>query len=56
MPFIRGPYLPEQSIIDIPGSRSFFPFTAQPISDSLADKTEEKLMQLLPENVKGFFR
>jgi hypothetical protein len=56
MPFIRGSHLPEQPIIDIPGPRPLFPFTAQPISDSLADKTEEELMQLLPEDVRGFLR
>jgi len=56
MPFIRGPHLPEQPMVDIPGSRFSFPSTAQPISDSLANKTEEELMQLLPEDVRGFLR
>jgi hypothetical protein len=56
MLFIRGSHLLEQSMIDIPGSRSFSSSITQPISDSLADKTEEELMQLLPEDVRGFFR
>jgi len=56
MPFIRGPHLPEQPMIDIPGPRPSSPSITQPISDSLADKTDEELMQLLPEDVRGFFR
>jgi len=56
MPFIRGSHLPEQPMVDIPGPRPSSPFTAQPISDSLADETDEELMQLLPEDVRGFFR
>jgi hypothetical protein len=56
MPFIRGSHLPEQPMVDIPGPRSSSPSTAQPISDSLADETDEELMQLLPEDVRGFFR
>jgi hypothetical protein len=56
MPFIRGSHLPEQPMIDIPGSRSFSPFITQPISDSLVDKTEEELMQLLSEDVRDFLR
>jgi hypothetical protein len=43
-------------MVDIPGSRSPSLSTTQPISDSLANKTEEELMQLLPEDVKAFFR
>jgi hypothetical protein len=54
IPFIRGPHLPKQPMINIPESPS--PSTAQPISDSLADKTNNELMQLLPEDVRGFFR
>jgi predicted AAA+ superfamily ATPase len=56
MSFIRGSHLPEQPMIDISGPRSPSPFTAQPISDSLADKMEEELMQLLPEDVRDFLR
>jgi len=56
MPFIRGSHLPEQPMINIPGPRPLSPSITQPISDSLADKTEKELMQLLPENVRDFFR
>jgi hypothetical protein len=56
MPFIRGPHLPEQPMVDVPGPRPPSPSTAQPISDSLADKTEEELIQLLPEDVRAFLR
>lgn len=56
MPFIRGSHLPEQPMVDIPGPRPPSPSIAQPISDSLADKTEEELMQLLPEDVRAFLR
>jgi hypothetical protein len=43
-------------MVDIPESRFFFPFIAQPISDSLVNKTEEELMQLLFKDVRDFFR